>query len=46
MQPTKEFWDSAGIALVIFALCLGVGSCSFLSSFDFRPARATQGAEP
>lgn len=30
MSPTKDFWNAAGVALVIFAICLGVGSCGAL----------------
>lgn len=30
--PTEDFWQGAGIALVIFSLCLGVGSCSLLAN--------------
>lgn len=28
--PTRDFWAMAGVALLIFALCLGVGACTFL----------------
>lgn len=30
MNPTGDFWDKAGVALVLFALAMGMGSCSFL----------------
>lgn len=30
-MATSEFWRLAGIALVIFALCSGCGSCFYLA---------------
>lgn len=29
-EPTEEFWGYAGFALVIFAICVGIGSCSLM----------------
>jgi hypothetical protein len=29
-SDTSGFWDGLGFALVIFALCMGIGGCSYL----------------
>lgn len=31
-KNTSGFWDGLGFALVIFALCMGIGGCSYLVS--------------
>lgn len=28
--PTEEFWQMAGIGLMVFLICLGLGSCTAL----------------
>lgn len=31
-SDTSGFWNGLGFALVIFALCMGIGGCSYLIS--------------
>lgn len=31
-EPTESFWDFAGLALLLFAICIGIGGCMFLGN--------------
>jgi hypothetical protein len=34
VKPTDNFWNSAGVALIIFAILFGTGSCMGLSTMN------------